>query len=144
MRRTPFSFWALPVIATFILIGLTHQDVSTDAQASAPHTIITYQNPFITDGDTLRCGGHRIRLAGIDAPEMPGHCRTGRRCTPGDPYASRDYLKAISRGEVRCYALNQDTYGRTIARCTSAQGDLSCAMKNAAHAVQRYGGVSCS
>lgn len=26
------------------------------------------------DGDTLRCGQERVRLLGIDAPEMPGHC----------------------------------------------------------------------
>ena len=26
----------------------------------------------VTDGDTVRCNGERIRLLGIDAPELPG------------------------------------------------------------------------
>lgn len=42
----------------------------------------------VTDGDTIRCGAERIRLLGIDAPELPGHCRSGRACAPGDPYGS--------------------------------------------------------
>ena len=51
------------------------------------------------DGDTLRCGRERIRLLGIAAPEMPGHCRRGRRCVEGDPVASRAALAAaIARG----------------------------------------------
>ena len=29
----------------------------------------------VVDGDPLRCGSERVRLLGIDAPELPGHCR---------------------------------------------------------------------
>ena len=44
----------------------------------------------VNDGDTLRCqDGTRIRLSGIDAPELDGHCQPGRACVPGDPLASR-------------------------------------------------------
>ena len=28
------------------------------------------------DSDTLRCGQERVRLIGIDASELAGHCRT--------------------------------------------------------------------
>lgn len=38
-------------------------------------------NVGIIDGDTFDCGSTRIRLHGIDSPEMPGHCRSGRECT---------------------------------------------------------------
>lgn len=48
----------------------------------------------VTDGDTIRCGDERIRLLAIDAPELPSHCRTGRECAPGDPYASGTSLGA--------------------------------------------------
>ena len=35
-------------------------------------------SPNVTDGDTIRIGETRIRLEGIDAPEM------SQRCTRGD------------------------------------------------------------
>lgn len=46
------------------------------------------------DGDTIRCGDGvgLVRMAAIDAPEMPGHCRRGRHCAPGNPFVSRDVL----------------------------------------------------
>lgn len=101
-------------------------------------------SPRIIDGDTLDCGGHRIRLASIDAPEMPGHCASGRRCTSGDPFASRDYLYALSRGRVFCAAQGKDHYGRTVARCwNKADEDFSCSMVETGHAVERYGRLYC-
>lgn len=112
-----------------------------DVKASAGE--ITCHSPAITDGDTLRCGGHHIRLASIDAPEMPGHCRKGRRCTPGDPHAAKAYLEEITRGPVTCRRIDTDRYGRTVALCEAGGRDLSCAMVEAGHAVERYGSLSC-
>ena len=104
---------------------------------------ITCSYPRIIDGDTLECGGRRIRLAGIDAPEMPGHCRRGRDCTPGDPYAAQAHLRMMTQGGVSCRATDTDVYGRTVARCEAAGRDLSCAMIAAGHAVRRYGYILC-
>lgn len=78
------------------------------------------------DGDTLRCGRERIRLLGIDAPELPGHCRRGRRCAPGDPYASRASLARALSGRVTIHRIGMDRYGRTLALVRGANGDLSC------------------
>lgn len=79
------------------------------------------------DGDTLDCDGERIRLNGIDAPEMPGHCRAGRACVPGDPIASRDHLqRALDRGNIEIERIKRDRYGRTIAQVTADGYDLSC------------------
>ncbi|WP_343228580.1 thermonuclease family protein [Sphingomonas colocasiae] len=90
-----------------------------------------------TDGDSLRCGGERIRLLGIDAPEM-GRCQQGRRCAPGDPVASRDNLRRmIARGSVRIDRVARDRYGRTIAVVYAGGLDLSCAQLKAGHAIYR-------
>ncbi len=78
------------------------------------------------NGDTLRCGQERIRLLGIDAPEMPGHCRRGRRCVPGDPVASRRHLTAGLRGRATITRVGSDRYGRTVALVSVAGKDLSC------------------
>ena len=88
-------------------------------------------NPSHHDGDNVRCSNidQAIRLQGIDAPEMPGACRPGRDCTPGDPYAARDQLRRLTSGKtVRCEQEDTDSYGRIIARCDAGGVDLSCAM----------------
>lgn len=112
-------------------------------QPSSSSAPLTCDSPYIIDGDTFSCGNIRIRLTSIDAPEMPDHCKPGRRCTPGDPFASKDYLKSITHGRVTCYPLETDSYGRTVAQCEANGKDLSCAMVEAGHAVERYGRLQC-
>ena len=98
----------------------------------------------VVDGDTLRCGGQRVRLASIDAPEMPGHCRQGRVCTPGDPLASAGHLKQLIGGRpVECREVDVDIYARSVAFCSAGGEDLSCGQVRGGVAVVRYGQLSC-
>jgi micrococcal nuclease len=79
------------------------------------------------DGDTLRCGPELYRLSGIDAPEMPGHCRAGRACVAGDPFAARKALAAQIAGKtVYARRLFRDRYGRWIVVATAGNRNLSC------------------
>ena len=118
---------------------------STLRTQSAEHIrTITCSTIVVTDGDTFRCNGKRIRLAHIDAPELPGHCRAGRSCTPGDPFASKAYLRSLTSYPVTCRAIDTDKYGRTVAFCEANGKDLSCAMVQSKHAVRRYGALDCS
>ncbi|GGE05143.1 hypothetical protein GCM10011529_09410 [Polymorphobacter glacialis] len=103
-------------------------------------------NPRHHDGDAIRCAGDQgsMRLHGIDAPEMPGACRPGRDCTPGDPYAARNTLAGLTRGRnVRCEQVDTDHYGRKIVSCEADGQDLGCAMIASGHAVERYGNLNC-
>jgi endonuclease YncB( thermonuclease family) len=125
-------------IAGFLLPDLP---LRFDRAAGAAEIACT--RPHIIDGDTMDCAGTRIRLASIDAPEMPHHCRSGRQCTPGDPYAARDYLSFLTRGRVACRPVDIDVYGRTVASCNAEGRDLSCAMVEAGRAVRRYGWLWC-
>jgi endonuclease YncB( thermonuclease family) len=104
---------------------------------------IVCSSPRIIDGDTFDCAGLRIRLAGIDTPEMPGHCRKGRACTPGDPAAARDELIRLTRSVVECRETNKDRYKRIVALCEVGGVDLSCAMIASGHAVARYAPIDC-
>jgi endonuclease YncB( thermonuclease family) len=98
----------------------------------------------VTDGDTIRCGALRVRLASIDAPEMPGHCRSGRTCVEGDPFASKASLERLmAAGAARCHPTDTDRYGRIVAFCSVAGQDLSCAQVQGGHAIIRYGDLSC-
>lgn len=139
--RHPFMPFVLLVLCVAALLAPPEQ--SGPAPLPAPGEPITCRNPYIIDGDTLDCAGHRIRLSAIDAPEMPGHCRQGRECTPGDPHASRDRLHALTRGTVYCDPVDIDIYDRVVAQCRGAQGDVSCIMVAEGFAVNRYGVLSC-
>ena len=81
-------------IAAVSSLPWSASDAATRSQGSA----IT--GCTVTDGDTLRCDGERIRLLGIDAPELGGPCCPGRRCPAVDPEARdrvcRTHLKMIS------------------------------------------------
>lgn len=87
---------------------------------------LTCATVTVHDGDTIRCDGERVRIANIDAPELPGssRCDTRRLRGGANPswcdYAlgarSRDALRVlVSRGKVTIYRQGQDRYGRTLA-----------------------------
>lgn len=91
-----------------------------------------------TDGDTIRCGEERIRLLGIDAPELAGHCRPGRACAPGDPAAASAELRAaLQQGPLRVVRLGQDKYGRTLGSVFAGEVNLSCHQLAAGQAIYR-------
>jgi len=85
--------------------------------------------PVATDGDSIRlCSGERVRLLGVDAPEMHGCRPRGRHCAPGDPVASRDNLRRLIAGRtLRIERITRDRYGRTIAQVWAGGVNLSCA-----------------
>ena len=94
------------------------------------------------DGDTLVCrvGLERVhlRLNGIDAPELPGHCRKGRHCAPGDPFASKAHLAELANGRrVHWLDLGTDKYGRTIAEAKAGRVDLQCAQLKGGFAIYK-------
>jgi micrococcal nuclease len=107
---------------------------------------IICESPRAIDGDTIACANlpQNVRLLGIDAPEMPGHCRRGRVCTPGDPFAAKAVLsRLLASGEVLVRPGGHDRYGRVLARVTAGSVDTSCRMMALRVAVARYGWISC-
>lgn len=85
----------------------------------------------VHDGDTVRlCSGERVRLAGIDAPELQGspRCNAVSRarlavsknpawCDPQFGRDSRDALRAfLQSGNAKIQRIGADRYGRTLAR----------------------------
>lgn len=95
--------------------------------------------PYAIDGDTIACGRERVRLAVIDAPELPGHCRTGRACVGGDGFASKAALaKLLTLGRVMIRRCGVDRYGRTLAHVFVRGHDIGSAMVEGGAAVERY------
>jgi len=100
---------------------------------------------YVIDGDTIQCShGPRVRLARIDAPEMPGHCRVGRNYAPGDPYEAKAALvELIAWHDLQCTPVSAsprggssiDRYGKTVARCSVNGTDLGEYMVDGGFAV---------
>ncbi len=108
-----------------------------DLSLPKPSYSATVDGCYVTDGDTIRCGDERIRLVGIDAPELPGHCNAGRTCAPGDPFASTASLQKALKGPLRIERLGEDRYSRTIAAVSGSLGDLSCHQIRTNNAIYR-------
>lgn len=94
----------------------------------------------VVDGDTLRLAGERVRLIGIDAPEMRQRCRlNGKDWKCG--VAARDALVAfIGASTVRCEPNGRDRYRRVLAVCFVGGVDMARWMvrRGLALAYRRY------
>lgn len=96
-----------------------------DGMINAPYECAA---PYVVDGDSIRCGRLRLRLLGIDAPELNG-CPRHRRgqCAPGDPTASRRSLqRAVALGPIRYSVVSVDRFGRSVAMAWVGRQSLSC------------------
>lgn len=128
MNHSRLQF-AVLVTATAALFAATH------SCAPSPTQHIT--NATAIDGDTFRIPGDRVhfRLAAIDAPELPGHCRVGRHCVAGNPYAARSALQSYLDQGVECTGASFDRYHRRLVNCTLSKGaDIGALLINSGYA----------
>jgi len=84
--------------------------------------------PKVTDGDTVRIGNTRIRLHGIDAPEISQLCeRKGKQWRCGRE--SKKALTAIiGNKSLSCTKRDIDRYRRVIAVCRAGSINLNAWM----------------
>jgi endonuclease YncB( thermonuclease family) len=93
----------------------------------------------VGDGDSLELAGERIRLRGIDAPELFQTCRKAGADYPCGRQA-RDSLKRLAGGgAISCEGWERDRYGRLLATCTAGGRELNREQVAAGWAVA-YGG----
>lgn len=72
----------------------------------------------VIDADTWDVGGERVRLFGIDAPEIAQTCRDARNKSWSCGEWATDQVRDRFEGHVvTCERLGTDKYQRTIARC---------------------------
>lgn len=87
------------------------------------------------DGDSITIRGERIRLFGIDAPEVDQSCTRGGKQWACGQEAANHLAKFVTGKEVRCVPTGEDAYGRTVARCSSGAVDVNRAMVAQGYAV---------
>ena len=83
----------------------------------------------VIDGDTISIGQVRIRLEGIDAPEVGQTCQgKGGASWPCGSAAATALEKLIAGKPVRCDRRGLDKYGRTLAVCFVRGRDVNADM----------------
>ena len=102
--------------------------------------IVTGQGRVV-DGDTLDVGQTRVRLEGIDAPEMAQTCQTATGENWDCGKAAAAFLRAmVQQRDLACDRTGSDLYHRTLATCFEDGTDINEAMVRAgmAWAFVRY------
>ena len=82
--------------------------------------------PKIVDGDSIHIKTYKIRLEGIDAPEMKQKCKkpylqmmffTFQKEYNCGQVSKKKLLKKIGNKPVKCILLGKDRYKRYLAKC---------------------------
>lgn len=107
-HRTLAAFAAILLVAVSAAYLLSAELRAREARISGIASAI--------DGDTIRVGAERIRLSGIDAPEMRQPCYVEAiRC---GEYARSVLAGALQSGPVTCIPEGRDRYNRIVAHCS--------------------------
>ena len=92
---------------------------------STAHADITGK-PRVIDGDTIHIGKTKIRLHGIDAPEMKQTCRTSKGKEQMCGVLAKQALERLVKGQdVTCKGDTRDRYKRLIAVCYVGQLNIN-------------------
>lgn len=80
----------------------------------------------VIDADTWDVGGVRVRLFGIDAPELDQTCGDagGGNWSCG-AWATHQVRQLFQGKTVSCTPLDRDRYGRIVARCKQGRHDVA-------------------
>jgi len=89
------------------------------------YTDVKSQNLKITDGDTIKINGEKIRFSGIDTPELKQTClKEGVKNFCGKE-AKQILIDKIADNKVTCVREGKDRYKRTLAECFVNDESLS-------------------
>ena len=98
------------------------------------------QDIKITDGDTIRINGEKIRFSGIDTPELRQTCLKQEIKVLCRITAKQILIDKIADNKIVCIREGKDQYKRTLAECFINNESLSSYLvKNGyAFAYRRY------
>ncbi len=103
--------------------------------------------PKIIDGDTVHIGNKKIRLEGIDAPEIKQKCKKSflkissviginfNKNYDCGVISKKKLIQKIKNSKIRCSSSSKDRYKRYLATCFKGNINLNRWMVNQGHAV---------
>ena len=104
------------------------------------YTDIKSQDIKITDGDTIKINGEKIRFSGIDTPELKQTCINKSAKNSCGIMAKQILIDKIADNNVICVNEGKDQYKRTLAECFVNDESLSSYLVRSgyAFAYRRY------
>ena len=105
--------WAILVISISVLIFFF------------TNTEIKSQDIQITDGDTIKINGEKIRFSGIDTPELKQDCVKENIKNSCGLKAKKILIDKIGNNKITCLREGKDQYNRTLAECFINNESLS-------------------
>ena len=112
---------SLLAILLFLFSGVAAADITGSA--------------YVIDGDTIDISDVRIRLNGIDTPEIEQICRTNGLIWHCGIEATK-VMRHLTKGKtVNCIGNTKDQYDRLIANCFVGQLNLNATMVEAGMAL---------
>ena len=120
--------WAILAISISILVFLF---INTEIKS---------QDIQITDGDTIKIDGEKIRFSGIDTPELKQFCSKDNIKNSCGLKAKKILEDKIGKFKVTCIREGKDQYNRTLAECYVNNESLSSFLVRSgyAFAFRRY------
>ena len=117
MKKTPDSGLLRKSLCLTLVLLLCPMSAEAETLTGRPH---------VTDGDTVKISGERIRLEGIDAPERNQRCRDASGKSYGCGIVSTAALRnEIGRNSITCEGTKRDRYGRFLGICYLNELDLN-------------------
>lgn len=89
----------------------------------------------VVDGDTLSSRDGRLRLSGIDAPELSQVCQDKGRDWPCGQSARQALAAMMASAAITCAGAARDRYDRLLVVCKAATADLNAQMVRTGMAV---------
>jgi len=105
--------WAILVISILVIIFVS---INTEIKS---------QDIQITDGDTIKINGEKIRFSGIDTPELKQECIKENIKNSCGLKAKKILIEKIGNNKVICQSEGKDQYNRTLAECFVNNESLS-------------------
>jgi endonuclease YncB( thermonuclease family) len=123
----------LPILALLAVAALALSRWQPDTSPLGGHA-------SAVDGDTLRLGSVRVRLVGLDAPELDQTCTRADGTEWSCGMEAKAFLAAtLRRGEIDCVRHGRDVYGRTLAACSIGGDDIGAVIVGAGWAIDDGG-----
>ncbi|MCF4098021.1 thermonuclease family protein [Maritalea mediterranea] len=120
MRR---RFFSLRQSLTFVVIAAVLVALVIGTQT--PQNRSLQGVAAVSDGDSIRLGGQRVRLIGIDAPELAQTCAKGQENWACGQDAKASLQSKIDQQRIVCVGDRRDQFRRLLAVCYLGREDIN-------------------